>query len=283
MCRLLALLLFLLTSVGCPQRQPLMQYVEQPGTGDSNPGVTEIKNEITKPPAFNPTGLNIKIQAMDIQSLPPSNSMPQYRIQMNTGISMNFTVEAGGQGIDPRKIFIDIQPPPDQMGSPLPSEYTLTSRINKYMLLVKYAPNTIIEPLVMTVRARDIAYCEQVFKDAKTQGEAQAVDGSEPDIPQQEADCRSSSKLFNFDQKARLEVHINNVEPIPTEEEKARAQLYCNLIDGINTAVWRAGEKGFNWGGEVNSWQDIIGDTLSKFAGDYLKFRIVAHTGLACK
>ena len=267
---------------GCQQPPPRLQ-LQPPPIAPQNPDTTaKIVSQISQPPSFNPGNINLDLQAHPetMQTLPLDQGMKQFKLMTNADDVYLFDVAASGEDVSASDIIINLQPVlQDQLlfGG---TKDGLNMKIKRYTFTQPYVEGVVIPPVVVTALARKKSYCEEVFTHNTTNGNVDklAVGGLKPDIPSSARHCSSFNEIYNFDQKMRIHLYVNNVpnkKKLDREQQhhERRARVYCMAINRAKNKV--VGKlQDISWGGEANSWTDILGDILVGTIADVIQYKL---------
>ena len=222
--------------VACPQRiiQPAPQL--PPTTGSETATMVVAPPPLTKPPTLNPGKLTIEVLTNEGNRKKLQNDLqgvPQERLTVKTDEIWPWKVHA--RSIDTEPLNSD-----DILLSSFPNDDRVTTfdvpgvalgKTKSYQFQMPYAEGQRTPPAEFIIVARNKKFCRSVAL-----GNHNAVDGVTPDIPDKESDCNkiNADNIFNFDQKLRLYVHVENVRGHMTDEKDAkherRRKFFCKVI-----------------------------------------------------
>ena len=280
-------LLGVVVLVSCPQNQPRLQPVA-PTVGQPPP-VTQPKI-ISEPPAFNPGNISLELRS-DKQitaDLPEENGMKQKQLTLDASVVHFFAVAAGSQDVSASDIVISLQPVPKDQLWVEDTRDALNMREKHYRFMQEHVPGVTIPPVILIALARKKSYCEKVFNHNTTNGNVDklAEGGIKPDIPSSARHCGSFNEIYNFDQKMRIHLVINNVPNVEQMRKDARyhaikERAYCTALNRAKDKIVGKLQDDFSWGGKENSWRDIIGDIVVGTIADVVQYRI-ENEGFNC-
>ena len=263
------LVMFML--VACPQQRIPQPIV--PGSPD-NPSKTAtlVPATFTQPPALNPGNLTIELlppqgDNIIVELKKDSKGVPQYRINLTTDVAWPWKVQASAKDISADNILLDSFPNYASVTA-INLQNQGGAKVQRYQFYMKYDEGQIIEPKELFIVARNIEFCQKVVYDNKETG-VKEVDGVMPDILNDKSDCNKmgDGNIYNFDQKLRLHLQVENVpneaQAEADEQQRLRKEmLYCTVINASKKEIVTLAKKSWSTG-------NIVLDLFKNIGIDY--------------
>lgn len=273
-------------------QRPIIQPVPhpQPVGPVTDPLTTVLPSGLTAAPAFNPSNLTIEMTgptegARLTQLETDVSGVPRYQLELITDALTPWVVQASGtksDGKSPlthRDIIMDSFP--DYRGRVTTVDRS-TGDFEKhlYQFFQPYKENQIIEPMDITIVARDTSYCERIFEYYADGKEVEAVNGIMPDKPESKRDCGKivATSLYNFDQKVRLRLRVGNVKAPKTSKQLAMEKIICRMFNAAKDALVRKATHTYASG---NDWSDILKELTINLFAELVAYKI-STSDLAC-
>lgn len=151
-------------------------------------------------------------------------------------------------------------------------------------------------PAMMTLYARDIGYCLDVFNTATTLGvdAVEAVNGIKPSIPNGAEECRlppGENGLFNFDQRKDMHITVEHVQNLARraaerEQQQRIGVVKCAALNNLRKLV----SSYHNWDGRTKeqrkngsfTWRSALTNLALIGATTWASIKIAQDHGINC-
>ena len=274
--------------VACPQQRlpELRPQPPAPGNGDST--VKTVRpSKFDRPSALNPGGIVIELDSGDenIEELSEDeHGNKQYSIRLETDYANPWVVKAGAKDVATKDIMLASFPNYGSKITVFTDNDAGFMKVQRYSFQMKFKEDQVIEPMELYIVARNKSYCTGLIKKRRV-GQPTAEKGIEPSMPEKEADCdtMNDGNLYNFDQKIRLQLLVDNVQSSASAlrdvaGHEFRQTIFCRVFQRImDTMLDKAVKK---WGSSndlIDLGQNIVGD----FAKGFFKYKM-ALSGYDC-
>ena len=282
--------------VACPQQRLPQLQPQQPGVGAVTETKTVVPPSISKKAAFNPGNLTIEPTSnrgganFIKEAGKDAQGVEQHNIELTTDLLWAWGVEAGAEGLDHRDILLESAFNQQRGLELVRSNNNGRLKQQEFVFRLPYQENAgpaSIAPMSIHVVARNKKYCRDVFNAHADTGVVEAVNGFMPDVPKSLGACdrMKDGELYNFDQKLRLNLHIENVRDKEMQQKadaqhRRREALICGIVNRITENVLAKAQENFGnnqkdaEGNTKMGWGDLIRGIVMDIGAEALTYKI---------